>query len=175
MRDLMANSMRCLAVALIGVIFVENGSAQELAWSEWRYAAPFDHPGGVSALELAHAPEEDLVKMGLGGEGPDLDGLMKGAQGDAELRWRPFKRSPAPGGWFETGVISFLHELDLPAVNNACAYLYRSVRCSEDVDLITTMGSDDSMRLWLNGALLHEFSGGRAVKFWRDMSPVCLG
>ena len=164
----MANSMRCLAVALIGVIFVDRASAQEPVWSEWRYAAPFDHPGGISALELAHAPEEDLAKMGLGDEGPDLDGLMAGGKDDVELRWRPFKRSPAPSGWFETGVISFLDELEAPAVSDACAYLYRSVRCSEDVDLVTTMGSDDSMRLWLNGALLHKFDEGRAVNIKQD-------
>ena len=52
----MAISMRCLVVALIGAVFVESGAAQEPAWSEWSYAAPFDHPGGLSALDLAHAP-----------------------------------------------------------------------------------------------------------------------
>lgn len=168
MRKLMAISMRCFAAALIGVVFVGRGAAQELAWSEWSYAAPFDHPGGLSALELAHAPEEELASMVLDGGGPELEALMAGGQGGVDLRWKRFKKSPAPGGWFETGVISFLHELDVPAVNNACAYLYRSVRCSDDVDLATTMGSDDSMRLWLNGELIHEFREGRGVNIEQD-------
>jgi hypothetical protein len=168
MRKLMAISMRCFAAALIGVVLVGRGAAQELAWSEWSYAAPFDHPGGLSALELAHAPEEELASMVVDGEGPELEALMTGGQGGGDLRWEHFKRSPAPGGWFETGVISFLHELDVPAVNNACAYLYRSVRCSEDLDLATTMGSDDSMRLWLNGELIHEFREGRGVNVQQD-------
>jgi hypothetical protein len=168
MRELMAISMRCLAAAFLGAVFVGQVVAQEPAWSEWSYAAPFDHPGGLSAHELAHAPEEELENMVVDGEGPELEALMAGGQGGVSLRWGRFKRSPAPDGWFETGVISFLHELDVPAVNNACAYLYRSVKCSEDVDLLTTMGSDDSLRIWLNGELVHDFRGGRGVDLRQD-------
>jgi len=145
-----------------------SAMAQEPVWSEWRYAAPFAHPGGAAAIGTAHAPEEGLPLMGLDGDGPDLGVSMTGGNGGEDLRWESFRVNPAPDGWFDTGVINFLNELEIPAMRNACAYMYRSVQCTADMELPVTMGSDDSLRLWLNGEIVHEFVGGRGVNIRQD-------
>ena len=151
------------------LFFLSQGAAaQEPVWSEWRYAMPFAHPGGAAAIGTAHAPEEALPKMGLDGAGPDLKASLPGGVGGKDLRWESFQLNPAPAGWFDTGRVNFLSELEVPSVSNACAYMYRSVRCSEELELPVTMGSDDSLRVWLNGEIVHEFVGGRGLNIAQD-------
>jgi hypothetical protein len=154
--------------ALLALTLAQSVVAQAPVWSEWRYAAPFDHPGGAAVIGTAHAPEEALPLMGIDGEGPVLGASLPGGKGGVDLRWERFRVNPAPDGWFDTGVIYLLNELEVTKMNNACAYMYRSVQCSADMDLPVTMGSDDSLRLWLNGEIVHEFIGTRKVNIRQD-------
>ena len=155
-------------MALAFLTLTQSAQAQEPAWSEWRYAMPFAHPGGAAAIGAAHAPEEGLPHMGLDAEGPDLEASLPGGPGGADLRWERFRLNPAPGGWFDTGRVSFLAELEIPSISNVCAYMYRSVQCQADMELPVTMGSDDSLRVWLNGEIIHEFVGGRGLNVAQD-------
>jgi len=112
--------------------------------------------------------------MGLDGVGPDLKAVYPGGKGGGDIRWEQFRLNPAPAGWFDTGVISFVHELELARADKVCAYMVRSVECAEDLDLAVTMGSDDSMRVWLNGVIVHEFIGGRGVNVREDEAVLQL-
>ena len=134
-----------LASALL--LLSQSAAAEEPVWSEWRYAMPFAHPGGAAVIGTAHAPEEGLPMMGLDGEGPDLTASLPGGLGDEDLRWERFQVNAAPDGWLDTGRIDFLRELKVPSVSEACAYMYRSVRCTEDTEVPVTMGSDDSLKI----------------------------
>ena len=155
-----------LASALL--LLSQSAAAEEPVWSEWRYAMPFAHPGGAAVIGTAHAPEEGLPMMGLDGEGPDLTASLPGGLGDEDLRWERFQVNAAPDGWLDTGRIDFLRELKVPSVSEACAYMYRSVRCAQDTEVPVTMGSDDSLRVWLNGEIIHEFIGGRGLNIAED-------
>lgn len=155
-----------MALALLTLL--QSAVAQEPAWSEWRYAMPFAHPGGAAAIGTAHAPEEGLSLMGLDADGPELGAALPGGVGGVDLRWERFQVNPAPDGWFDTGVVNFLSELEVPSMNNVCAYMYRSVQCPRDMELPVTMGSDDSLRVWLNGEVVHEFVGGRGLNIRQD-------
>ena len=155
-------------MALALLTLPESALAQEPVWSEWRYAMPFAHSGGAAAIGTAHAPEEGLPLMGLDADGPDLSAALPGGAGGVDLRWERFQVNPAPDGWFDTGVVNFLSELEVPSMNNVCAYMYRSVQCPSDMELPVTMGSDDSLRVWLNGEIVHEFVGGRGLNIRQD-------
>ncbi|MCH2104367.1 MAG: terpene cyclase/mutase family protein [Planctomycetes bacterium] len=155
-----------LASALL--LFSQSAAAEEPVWSEWRYAMPFAHSGGAAVVGTAHAPEEGLLMMGLDGEGPDLTASLPGGLGDEDLRWERFQVNAAPDGWFDTGRIDFLRELKVSSVSEACAYMYRSVRCARDTEVPVTLGSDDSLRIWLNGEIIHEFIGGRGLNIAED-------
>jgi hypothetical protein len=155
-----------MALALLAL--PQSALGQEPAWSEWRYAMPFAHPGGAASIGTAHAPEEGLPLMGLDADGPDLKAGLPGGVGGADLRWERFRLNPAPGGWFDTGRVSFLTELEIPSISNVCAYMYRSVQCQADMELPVTMGSDDSLRVWLNGEIIHEFASGRGLNVAQD-------
>lgn len=154
--------------ALLVALSANGLAAQQPKWSEWRHAMPFHHKGGAAEMGTTHGPEEELERMGLDGEGPDLKAVYSGGKGGADVRWERFRLNAAPTGWFDTGVMNFRGELETARVDSACAYLVRSVECAQDMDLAVTMGSDDSLRVWLNGEVVHEFLEGRGVNVRDD-------
>ena len=51
-------------------------------------------------------------------------------------------------------------------VDYSAAYLHRSVELGTARDVKVHMGSDDAMKVWLNGALIFARTGGRGVDLY---------
>jgi hypothetical protein len=125
----------------------------------WQLAGPFDHPKGPVGVEDPHPPEELLSKMKPGME-LNLSGLEWTGKGGAKIAWT---LAVAPS------IVEGSHPLDTGFINLAtqpsnpqgikgwseysATYLYRTVTLDHALRLAITMGSDDSVRFWLNGEL----------------------
>jgi len=65
--------------------------------------------------------------------------------------------------------------VDLTAVFDkwfAVAYAWAQVEMPEQTDAVLGIGSDDCVKVWLNGKLVHEHRGGRGVIADSDRAPV---
>lgn len=114
-------------------------------WGPWYLLSPF--PGSDRGmLAVAHAPERELPQMTGGGPGPDLRAEYVGRDGVVAT-------------WRRLGVIDHrpielkVHGDDRWNVDSTC-YLYRRIEAEADADVPVMMGSDDGLRVWLNGRLL---------------------
>ena len=118
-----------------------------VTWSTWHAISPFPYAGhGQGALARPYGPEDELAALRAGGAGPDLTRVHEGKNG---FRAR----------WQELGAIDgkkvdlhFFEEEEFS--DNASCYLYARIDALEAQAFAIRCGSDDGMRLWLNGRLL---------------------
>jgi type 1 glutamine amidotransferase len=125
-------------------------------WGVWYQLSPFPYDGHGN-LHVPCEPEEELTQMVAGGPGPVMSRTYTGKQG-VDVRWRPL-------GVID-GVMHSLHHGDDPELNdNAIGYLYTSVLATEDFVLPIDCGSDDGIRMWVNGELVldHDVARGLSV------------
>jgi hypothetical protein len=106
-----------------------------VGFGPWHYAGPFDNPGG-NGFTVQYPPER----------GVDLTAAYVGKDG-ARVAWRP--------GAFRDGQINTLAVFQPPAHNeNTVVYLYREIDFGGLAELPVSLGSDDTLTVWLNGELL---------------------
>jgi FG-GAP-like repeat/FG-GAP repeat len=100
-------------------------------FGKWHYLGPFDNPGG-RAFDTSHPVEKqvDLAKRYPG----------KGGQ---EAVWRE--------GKFTDGAINDLRLFGGRNNENAAVYLYREIDVPAPVEIPASLGSDDTLSVWLNG------------------------
>ncbi len=116
-------------------------------WGAWHLLSAFPYAGhGQDDLATELAPEAELARMAANGPGPDLSAVWAGKQG-VEARWRPL--GDVEGRRVELHVFEEPEFCDL-----VCCYLYTTVTAKRAVDVEVDCGSDDGLRLWLNGSLL---------------------
>ena len=141
------------AVALSGAAPL---AAQE--WGPWQVIGPFPHAKGSANIDDPTAVEEDLPRFVLDGPGPDPSARYRGKE-DLRLSWAALA-DPALESLDADGTpIHFARVLPAPPAtprwaNLAVAYLHRTVRVESDQEIRILVGSDDGLRLWLNGELL---------------------
>lgn len=121
-------------------------------WGDWHMLAPLDHPGGAKDVATPAGPEAELVKLRAGAPGPDLAATYPGKGGPAA--WRIVEPRPDIGGEGGLRPLDFAEGLGGERARNAVGYLYRSVTAQQSHELPVLVGSDDGLRLWLNGELL---------------------
>ena len=145
------------------------GSSSAQQWGPWHTVGPFEHILGHTSLDERHEPERQLSEMKQGRNGPDLGRVFRG-EGHIEARWHEVAGGSAA---FDVGPIHFKD--CLPAVpgkgsweNYSAAYLYRKAVMNVDRDVRVHMGSDDGVMVWLNGTLVLERAGGRAVNLYDE-------
>lgn len=122
-------------------------------WGAWRVLAPFDHPRGGKNIDAKFGPEDELSKMKVGGAGPDLAAAFDG-KGGKKISWRAVEVVNAIGGSGGAAPVNLAVGLSKEESGNAIGYLYRAITADRDLEMPVVMGSDDGMRLWLNGELL---------------------
>jgi len=98
----------------------------------WFYVGPFDNTDGAG-FEMTYPPEKekeiDLTKSYAGRDGHPVG-------------WREAKQ-------FTDGVVNSLNLY--PQNENTCIYLVREIVAEVPTDLNVSLGSDDTISVWLNG------------------------
>ncbi len=95
------------------------------AMSPWRALGPFTAPDFDAAFNRDFGPEKNLDLAATHGEGA--------------LAWTE------KGEWKDEAVIA------LPGGDNAVMYLHREIQSDTAQDLALSLGSDDAIKVWLNG------------------------
>jgi hypothetical protein len=112
---------------------VATGS-QPLAFGKWYYLGPFDNSGG-RGFATVYPPEKEIAPSKK----------YQGKNGD-EAVWRE--------GKFTDGEVNNLF-LFRPENNvQSVIYLYREIECTTAQDVPLSLGSDDTLTVWLNGKQL---------------------
>src|SRR5262245_55621231 len=123
---------------------VPDGAAARSAppkLGDWHYIGPFDNAGG-KGFDTAYPPEKEI----------DLKKTYKGKNNEQAV-WRK--------GAFTDGAVNnlalFAHKED------AVCYVYREIEASSEGEMPISLGSDDTLKVWLNGELLVSDNAARAV------------
>ena len=119
---------------------------QGLSLSPWSVIGPFRAASFDEAYSQDFAPENEVA----------LDNTYDGMKWNAVVRFQDGQPWP------------------LSAATNAATYLFRNVRSTTARDLPITVGSDDSIKLWLNGNLTFENKIQRGVGPDRDQVVLNL-
>ena len=130
---------------------------------DWHVIGPFhgQNPQHVS-LDLRTPPEDDFRKRVDGSVELSAAYRVKGQT----LKWRPVPKGKDPVRGF----------VDLAAVlgqSEWCvAYAYTDVQEPGARDALLRCGSDDGIRVWVNGQEVHSHDTGRAYRMDSDLFPV---
>jgi hypothetical protein len=101
--------------------------------SGWKIIGPFDNPEGTRGFDIAYPPEAEI----------DLRKTYPGKNG-TPCAW---KEADLPDGQIN----SFLPLLPADLTTRGVVYLYRELECAAPVGLPISLGSDDTLTVWLNG------------------------
>ena len=112
---------------------------------EWQVIGPFPSPvkRGVSLSQVTPVEKEGFAKVGTG----SIDINAKYKSEGTTLCWKKEKAS-----------VSGFVDLD-KAIGNfewACAYGYAEIKWDKDEEVMFGFGSDDGIKVWLNGKVVHE-------------------
>jgi hypothetical protein len=155
---------RLFHAALCAAFVVAHASAQECG--PWSVLGRFDFEFAKKSIREATPVEKLLEEMVPGKAGPDLSVTYKG-MGGATVQWSAVN-TDKPASALDAGLLD-LNKLAPPPpgkngdVGNALCYLYRRIDAPSDMQLAVSMGSDDGLRLWLNGELLVDAGAARAL------------
>ena len=138
---------------------------EDAQWGEWWVIAPFpfDEETGMDAID---PPEQELERHAFGGPGPDLTATYPGKNGHV-ARWESLGDA--------TNRRVELRRFDDPELNDwATAYLYTTATTDEAKDVVLPFGSDDGVRVWLNGEVCFEADWMRGMTAGGDRIPLAL-
>jgi hypothetical protein len=124
--------------------FIQHVSLTPAYITDWQLLGPFDNTERAG-FDRAYPPET----------GVDLDAAYAGADG-SDIRWTAYE----PG---KTGYVDLARAIrpdDVPGV----AYAYRVFEADADKTLQISMGSNDGVKLWLNGELLLSSKASRVAR-----------
>ncbi len=114
----------------------------------WAFSGPYtrDGKGAQDLFNVAFAPEE--------------------SHGAAE--WKPFRLNKKEE---RAGTLD-LHKVGKG--DNRCAYLRTTIRSEKAQDVVLTLGSDDGVKVWLNGRPIHEKNVTRGLNCDEDQAKASL-
>ncbi len=120
-------------------------------WGPWSSVGAFELT--TARLAEERSPELDLVRCAAGGPGPDRARDHQDKSGRM-VRWTELPRASGTGGSDGFSTINLQSGLPPEQHDFACRYLHRTLTCSAPRKVDVRLGSDDGLRLWLNGRLL---------------------
>ncbi|MEW6072689.1 MAG: hypothetical protein AB1726_08885 [Planctomycetota bacterium] len=136
----------------------------EVAWGPWYELRPFEHPPGAPSVAGELDLERELGLMRPGGPGPSLTRDFFGKK-RIGIEWRESEaRATAEDPLGDQVALDLARGLAPEMRENAVAYLYRTIDAPADQTSWVLLGSDDGMRLWLNGELLLDVPVARPLR-----------
>ncbi|MEM7305354.1 MAG: ThuA domain-containing protein [Planctomycetota bacterium] len=125
-------------------------------WGDFHRLGAFPFAGhGKDDLRTPHSPEDELPRYAAGGPGPDLERTHIGKKG-VELSWTNL-------GPMASRVVDLHASEDRELLDFVTGYLYTTIESPRAQRLEFPMGSDDGLRVWLNGKLIHELDRPRGL------------
>lgn len=101
----------------------------------WHVIGPFDNGGG-RGFDAVHPPEKEI----------DFAKQYHGRFGERAV-WKP--------GAFRDGAINSLQLFSPRCSQEVVAYVYREIEVAGPAELPVSLGSDDTLTVWLNGERIH--------------------
>jgi HEAT repeat protein len=95
----------------------------------------------------------------------DINATYASAEG-AAMKWQAVRAEGTAAYVGLDGLFGMLAQ--------SCAYAYATVSVPEDTDAVLTLGSDDGIRAWVNGAQVHDNNIDRGALVDSDLVPVKL-
>jgi alpha-galactosidase len=128
----------------------------------WQVIGPFPTAAGSACgLELATPVEEEFLR----GQGGAIDRHAVYRAGTREFCWR--EASADEQGCVDLGTA-------LGQIEWAVAYGYAEVHSNCEREVVLRLGSDDGIKVWVNGQLVHYHEVGRAYRADSDVAPARL-
>jgi hypothetical protein len=118
----------------------------------WHYIGPFPNAGG-GGFAAAYPPEQGVNYQ-----------QKHGGKNGVVAEWKE--------GKFHDGEINSLALFQPDCNVDAVVYLHREIECTRAMELPVSLGSDDSLTVWLNGQKIHSENVGRACA--PDQAQVVL-
>lgn len=183
-----------IKVAMIGagsVVFSKNLTGDILSFPEFKDATfsymDIDEERLLSGKGLLSAPddsERDAHSNGLNGSS---NGVSKAITIDFKT---PLEDAFSSDGavdlnasygdgiaWKDAGnlVKGFANLGDIyGTLDNAVAYAYTEIESIHGRETVLKCGSDDGIKIWLNGKVVHSFDGARGHQAGQDQAPIFL-
>jgi len=144
-----------------------GGSAVYLR--DWLVCGVFPSPARPTGQQTNRAPS---------GQGFDTD-YLNGESTIQPIAGDTVKRPDGSSAvWTQytsdNDVVNFIKVFSGQQVTNAVAYAYTTIKRDEAGKVILALGSDDSVKVYLNGKLVHDHCIGRAVPKDEDIVPVTM-
>lgn len=134
-------------------------SGVDVQWGEWYRSGPIANPGGAKNLDTKSEIEERYLAL-VSGKGAAASGAASGAAGgkawdftsDSALKKVVIQQDI--GGLGGERPINLADGVPQTQQRNQVAYLIRTITAGRECDVPVSVGSDDGLRLWLNGHVL---------------------
>ncbi|MCA9425006.1 MAG: HEAT repeat domain-containing protein [Candidatus Omnitrophica bacterium] len=155
---LMANAQSTEDLKTLGAIAQELGRSEEVLkksgfLTNWRLIGPFPWKA-----------EEGFSNLHLGE--PDIDSQKDVKIGDSTFSWKEYVTSDGMGA---VNLASVYGDQE-----NVSIYATSTFEVPEETEATLRIGSDDWVKVWLNGESVHEFASYRGVTLDQDQIPVTL-
>lgn len=128
--------------------------------TEWHVIGPFKTASGKMDLEQVHPIETEL--LALNGT-PDLKSAYR--DGDKSLKWT--KATAHKKGAVDLNAA-------LGKATQCNAYAYAEIDSVHARECVLKCGSDDGLKIWINGKLVHTHDGNRGYTLNSDQVPAYL-
>ncbi len=111
---------------------------------DWQIIGPFkgDKTGEIS-LSLKTPVEDEFTKKGDG----SIDASRTYPAGDQKLKWKKVTAEK------KNGLVNLAHEIG--PIDWCVAYGYAETECIHAREAVLRCGSDDGIKIWINGSLVH--------------------
>ncbi len=121
----------------------EQAPQAPLTLGPWRTCGPFSNTGG-KGFATVYPPEKEI----------NFEAKYPG-KGGSQASWKENKD-------FRDGEINNLALFEPQFNTNSVVYLYREILCTAPTELPISLGSDDTLTVWLNGKQIHADNVQRA-------------
>jgi alpha-galactosidase len=137
--------------------------ASEDSILDWQIIGPFkSHKTGEISLDLRTPLEDDFNKRGDG----SIDPAGSYKAGDRTLKWKKVTASKK-GGFVDCAI-------EVAPLEWCAAYAYAEIESIHPRETVLRCGSDDGIKIWVNGKLAHTHEIMRAFVPNSDEVPVML-